>query len=215
MILVDNQIKDRVYNPNNYEHVYSDRKEEPLIKNFELENLQSVSYDITITNKIRKFKDTFKKIQLNNKEDIDNSFEEIDISYGYNLRPNEYILIQLNEYINMPDDLTAHIRPRTTFTKLGLILSCQHINPSYSGQLQLGLYNSTPFVIELTPNLKIGQIVFEQLAGKADKENLYYKKKNAKYQNEKGFVGSKIYDELNEKVLEEYKRIKDEIIKRD
>lgn len=201
MILVDNQIKDRVYNPNNYEEVYSNREATPLIENFKVENLQSVSYDITITDKIRKFKDTFKKIQLNNKEDINNSFEEIDISYGYNMRPNEYVLIQLNEYLNMPDDLTAHLRPRTTFIKLGLVLSCQHINPSYNGQLQLGLYNATPFVIEITPGLIIGQIIFEQLADKADEENLYYKKKNAKYQNEKGFVGSKIYDELDEKFI--------------
>lgn len=157
---------------------------------------------------IRKFKDEFKKISLYDKNEIEDCVEEVSIEYGYDLRPNEYILVQLNEYINMPDDLTAHIRPRTTFTKIGLILSSQHINPSYDGQLQLGLYNSTPYVIELIPKLTIGQLVFEQLSEEVDKTYLYRNKVNSKYQNEKGFVGSKIYDEVEKKIDKEYKRLK-------
>ncbi len=35
----------------------------------------------------------------------------------------------------MPDDLAAHIRPRTTFNKLGLIVTSQHVNPSFYGKL--------------------------------------------------------------------------------
>jgi dCTP deaminase len=201
MILVDNQIRDRVNNYEEYKEVYSGRNVKPLIENFDESNLQSASYDISITSKIRKFKDSFKRIRLDDKDGIDDSFEEIDILLGYDLRPREYILIQLNEIINMPNDLIAHVRPRTTFTKLGLILSCQHLNPSYNGQLQLGLFNATPFVVEITPNLIIGQLVFEKLDLEPDGDNLYYKKKNAKYQNEKGFVSSKIYEEIDHKFM--------------
>lgn len=215
MIIVDVEIRDRIINYNNYKNVYDSREAKPIIENFKEENLQSASYDITITNKIRKFKDTFKRIRLNDKKEIEDSFEEVDISYGYDLRPNEYIMIQLNEFLNMPDDLAAHIRPRTTFNKLGLVLSSQHINPSYNGQLQLGIYNTTPFVIELTPNLKIGQIVFEKLSGEANKDNLYYKKDSSKYQNEKGFVGSKIYDEIEKKIDNEYERLKIKLLGRE
>ncbi|NFC86235.1 dCTP deaminase [Clostridium botulinum] len=212
MILVDNQINDRVKNYIKYKDVYSEREVKPLIEGFIEANLQSASYDITMTNKIRKFKNEFRKVELNDKKGINDCFKEVDITYGYDLRPNEYILIQLNEYINMPDDLIAHIRPRTTFTKMGLILSYQHINPSYDGQLQLGLYNATPYVIELIPNLIIGQLVFEQLSGEADKERLYYKKDNAKYQHEKGFVGSKVYDEVTKKIDDEYERLKKKLL---
>lgn len=212
MILVDNQLKDRIENYNKYKNVYSDREVKPLIEKFIEKNLQSASYDITMTNMIRKFKDEFRKVKLNDKSSIDDCFEEVDITYGYDLRPKEYILIQLNEYINMPDDLIAHIRPRTTFTKMGLILSHQHINPSYDGQLQLGLYNSTPYVIELVPDLIIGQLIFEQLSAEANKDNLYHKKKNAKYQHEKGFVGSKVYDEVTKQVDDEYERLKTKLL---
>lgn len=208
MILVDNQIQDRVENFIKYENVYCEGAK-VLIENFKTENLQSASYDLTITNKIRKFKDDFKRIKLSDKDDIDNSFEEKDISLGYNLRSGEYILVQVNEYINMPNDLTAHIRPRTTFTRLGLIISCQHMNPSYSGKLHLGLYNATPFVVEITPNLVIGQIIFEKLDKAPNEDNLYCKK-SSKYQNENEFVGSKVYDELKD----DDKKIVDDKIKK-
>lgn len=195
MVLVDNQIKDRVYNFNKYQEVYCNGAK-ALIENFQEKNVQSASYDITITNKIRIFNNNCNKIKLANDEDVDNVSMEMDISSGYDLKPNEYILVQVNECINMSNDLTAHIRPRTTFTRLGLILSCQHFNPSYCGMVYLGLYNSTNSIVEITPNLKIGQIVFEKLDKSPNEDNLYCKKKGSKYQNEKEFVGSKIYDEL-------------------
>ncbi|WP_321993064.1 dCTP deaminase [Clostridium butyricum] len=207
MILVDNEILDRVKNSSKYKDVYYKRKDKPLIENFKEENLQSVSYDITITNKIKRFKNEFLTIDLNKSNDIDNSMREEDISNGYLLRPGEYVLVQLVEKLNMPDDLVGHIRPRSSFIKLGLVLSLQHINPSYSGQLQIGLYNATPNAVKIQSGLRIGQILFEKISGIINKENLYFIKKDSKYQGEEGFVSSKIHEELKEKVDEEYKNI--------
>lgn len=196
MVLVDNQIKDRIDNYSKYQEVYCGEAK-VLIEEFNEKNLQSASYDVTMTNKIRIFNNDYKKIKLTNKSEVDNASQEKDISLGYDLKPNEYILIQMSECINMPKDLVAHIRPRTTFTRLGLILSCQHFNPTYTGKVHLGLYNSTQSIIEITPGLVIGQIVFEKLGGKPDENNLYCKKEESKYQNEKEFVGSKIYEEID------------------
>lgn len=207
LILVDNEILDRVNNYKKYKDVYYNRECRPLIENFKIESLQSVSYDIAITNRIKIFKNEFLTIDLSNSQDIDNCMREEDITCGYLLRPKEYILVQLAEILNLPDDLTGHIRPRTSFIKLGLILSFQHINPSYNGQLQIGLYNATPNVIKIEAGTKIGQIVFEKLSGNVNKDNLYCEKKNSKYQGEEGFVSSKIHEEFNKKVEEEYKNI--------
>ncbi len=196
MVLVDNQIKDRIDNYSKYQEVYCDEAK-VLIEDFNIKNLQSASYDITMTNKIRTFKNDYKKIKLTNKDEVKNASEEKDITLGYELKPNEYILIQVNECINMPKDLVAHIRPRTTFTRLGLILTCQHFNPTYCGKVHLGLYNSTQSIIEITSGLVIGQIVFEKLAGIPDENNLYCNKDDSKYQYEKEFVCSKIYEEID------------------
>ncbi|MFR3558130.1 MAG: dCTP deaminase [Paraclostridium sordellii] len=194
-MLVYDQILDRVKNYKKYGDVY--KKDEPisLIENFNIERLQSVSYDVSMGNKIRKFKDKFKTIYLDEKNDIDNLFIEEDITNGYKLIPGEYILVRLNEKLNMPNDLAGHIRPRTTFNKLGLIITSQHINPSYSGNLQIGIKNETPNVVILKPGLVIGQVVFEKVDDIIREDMLYKNKKESKYQDEDNFVGSKIYDE--------------------
>ena len=203
MLLVYDQILSRVHNAVDYKEVYAKDTYKPLIESFDIGNLQSASYDITIGTKIMKFKDTYSTIQLSNKLEVDSLFVEQDITYGYTLRPGEYILMKMNEQLNMPDDLAAHIRPRTTFNKLGLIIMPQHVNPSYCGYLQIGMKNMTPHGIQIEPNLIVGQIVFEQLAGKVKETELYRNKNDSKYQNEDNFVGSKVYDEATRRKVEE------------
>lgn len=188
-MLVYDQILERV---ENYEDL---GYEKPMIEKFNKDNLQSVSYDVTIGNKIRRFKNEMETISLTSKNDIDDLYEEVNIEYGYKMRPGEFILARLNEKVNMPNDIAGHIRPRTTFNKLGIIITSQHINPSYSGNLQIGIRNCTPNVVILKNDLKIGQIVFEKVDGEIREDMLYKNKKDAKYHNEDEFVGSKVYNE--------------------
>lgn len=208
-MLVYDQILDRVENYSKYEYAYEKGKSQKLIEEFNIERLQSVSYDVSMSNKIMKFKDEFKTIYLDEKNDVENLFDEEDITRGYKLRPGEYILVRLNERINMPNDLAGHIRPRTTFNKLGLIITSQHINPSYSGYLQIGMKNVTPNVVVLNPGLVIGQVVFERVDDNIKEDVLYKNKKDAKYHNEDKFVGSKIYDETT---IKKAKNIYDKLI---
>lgn len=142
-------------------------------------------------------------MNLHNQEDIDNIYEELDLSVsGYILSPKEYILVSIKEKVNLPDNLTAHIRPRTRFTRLGLIVSDQHCNSTYSGKLRIGLFNATDYAIRIFPGIKIAQIVFEELKSKPSEEKLYKNKLNATYQDEDKFIGAKISDEFNEKVAD-------------
>ena len=205
MIIVDKEIEDRVVNYQKYSKSYEPEQAVRLIESFIKDNLQSASYDLTISNKINIFKNQSITLDLTDKMLIESLNEEVDITYGYNLSPQEYIISTLNEKINMPKDLSAHIRPRTTFTRLGLILVAQHINPTYSGVLSLGLYNASPYVIKLIPNIVIGQIVFEQLSGEPIEEKLYRYNTNSKYHNESGLVGSKVFSEMDIKYLDLFK----------
>ena len=93
--------------------------------------------------------------------------------------------------ICIPQNIIAHLRPRTRFTRAGIMITDQHCNPTYEGYLQVGLYNVSPNAIELVPDLKIGQLVFEQLASIPSKEKWYCNKKDAAYQNESEFIGAK------------------------
>ncbi|MGL4571876.1 MAG: dCTP deaminase [Clostridium sp.] len=211
MILTDINIRDRIKNAKKYSGVYEIDKfegdEVKLIEPFNENQLESIAYDVKITNEITRFKNEYKKLKLDNKSSIDESYETIDITNGYELRPHEYILVKLKETINMPNDLVAHIRPRTSLNKIGIILSSQNINPSYCGRLSLAIYNASEYVIEIKPDLAIGQVVFEEITEIPTKEKLYINQKKAKYQNEIEFVGSKIYDDFQEQVDNEYKKI--------
>ncbi|WMI80886.1 dCTP deaminase [Anaerotignum sp. MB30-C6] len=192
MVLTDKQIREMCVEGN-----------EKLITPFQENALQSESYDLSIGTQISVLKKEVRCIDLEKQNEIDKIYESIEIdSSGYVLSPQEYILITLKEQINLPSSLTAHIRPRTRFTRLGLIVSDQHCNSTYSGILKLGLFNATNYAIKITPNLRVAQIVFEELKEIPSEEKLYKNKENAVYQNEEHFIGAKFSDEVNKYIDE-------------
>ena len=201
MILSDKEIRDMCINYNKY------NIERPMIEEFSEERLQGASYDISMNNVIHRYKNDFRTINLNNQNEIDSIYDEVEISAGCEIAPKEYILITLNERINLPNNIIAHIRPRTRFTRLGLILSDQHCNPTYSGRLQLGLFNATPYAIKICPDLKIGQFVFEELKSVPSESKWYKNSKDAIYNNEDKFIGAKISNEIKLKADKVYKDI--------
>lgn len=195
MVLTDKEIREYIVNYKNY------NLEQPLISKFAEKQLQSESYDVTASNVITTLKKEVRCISIDEQENIDSIYEEINMkSEGYVISPKEYIMVALNEQINLPDFLTAHIRPRTKFTRLGLIVSDQHCNSTYSGILKLGLYNATDYAIKIKSGVGIAQIVFEELKSKPTEEKLYKNKIDASYQDEKEFIGAKFDSEFNANV---------------
>lgn len=180
-------------------------EEKNIIEDGKFENVSSGSYDVSISSKILKIKKTFKTIDLSNIEQLENMYEEVDISNGYNLKSGETILVSLNEKINMPDNMVGHIRPRTSISRLGIYLSMQHINAGYVGVLSLMICNMSSNTYKITPNLKIGQIVFEELTDGITEDLLYGNEKTPMYQNEEGLKGSKIYADYIGKVVRHFK----------
>lgn len=111
-------------------------------------------------------------------------------------------LVSLRENIALPESITAHIRPRTRFTRLGLLVSDQHCNSTYEGNLKLGLFNATDYAIKIFPGVRIAQIVFEELKSTPSSEKMYKNKVNAVYQNEQEFRGAVASKKLEDKVAE-------------
>lgn len=179
MALSDNEIRKLV-------------KDKKLIKPFDETRLQSASYDVVTGNIIRVFQRLNNPISLRNPVNLDSETLEVDISNGYHIKPAEYILVKTGEYFTMPDDLAARIRPRTTFSRIGLLLFDQHLNPSFKGHLYLGLYNATPNVIDIYPQIAVGQIVFERVDGSISPNKLYRNKPDAKYQDETSFKSPRL-----------------------
>ena len=166
-----------------------------FIKPFAEKNLQSSSYDVSLSSEIQVLRASSAPININDQMAIDRIYERKDISEGYLIKPGEYVHCRLKESITLPDDMMAMVVPRTRFTRLGLLLSAQYCNPSYSGTLRLGLRNASNSNISLVPGLAIGQLLFCKLGEKPTEKNLYRNKTNAAYHNEKEFRGSTFADE--------------------
>lgn len=183
-------------------------KENELITPFEEDNLQSESYDVTIGTELTVMKKEIRCLDISRQDDIDSVYQHMNIPRdGYIISPKEYILVSLGEMINLPDNLTAHLRPKTRYTRLGLIVGDQHCNSTYAGHLRIGIFNATDYPIRIYPGVTIAQLVFEELDGKPSPGKLYENKHNAHYQNENGaFRGAKFDDQyldsLWDKILE-------------
>lgn len=174
-----------------------------MIVPFNEEALQSESYDLAIGNRIAILRKELRCIDATLQSDLDSMYDERELSLaGYVLSPKEYVIVSINEIVRMPENVTAHIRPRTRFTRMGLIVSDQHCNSTYEGNLKIGLFNATDFAIKIFPGVKIAQIVFEELKEKPSDEKLYRNKKDAAYQNENSFIGAKVDKDFDEKVAE-------------
>jgi len=92
--------------------------------------------------------------------------------------PNEFVLVETMEKVNMPKDLLALILPRSSLFRCGVSLHTAVVDPGFIGTLTFGMKNLSDYPFELEIGSKIGQIVFEEVKGN---DKLY----NGKYQGGK------------------------------
>ena len=163
-----------------------------MIEPYDESHLQGVSYDIKSGNYVRVFSKLNEVIDLSDNKLLSLASSEINIEFGYLMLPNDYVLVKTKEFFNIPESITAHIRPITTFSRLGLIFNGQQIQPTFSGYLYLGVFNATPNPIRICSELLIAQIVFEEIDGTVTEDLLYKNKTDAKYLNEDKFVAPNV-----------------------
>ena len=91
----------------------------------------------------------------------------IDISKHcyYDMRPGEFVLASSVEVFNLPNDISAEFRLKSSGARSGLnnLFAC-HCDSGWSGStLTLELHNCLRLTnIRLTPNMRIGQMLFHR-----------------------------------------------------
>ena len=178
-------------------------KKNLLVENGNIDNVHSSSYDVTSSEYILKVKKSKKDIYLIDAKKLENMYEVVNIKDGYRFKPGEFILVALNDMFNIPDNICASIRGRTSYNRLGISITIQHLNPGYRGKLNIAIKNNTVNTNLLMTNMAIAQIVFEEMDDKVS-ENLLYSNNNS-YQNEDGLKGSKVYSDYIGKVFRHFK----------
>ncbi|MFA5842700.1 MAG: dCTP deaminase [Candidatus Gracilibacteria bacterium] len=102
--------------------------------------------------------------------------------------PHSFLLATTQEYIELPNDLTAFVEGRSSIGRIGLFIqNAGWVDPGFKGTITLELYNANSLPIKLQKGRRICQLVFCKMDQAA--ETPY----NGKYQGQTKAVGSRIF----------------------
>jgi dCTP deaminase len=102
--------------------------------------------------------------------------------------PHSFLLATTEEYIKLPNDLTAFVEGRSSIGRIGLFIqNAGWVDPGFEGQITLELYNANSLPIRLKAGRRICQLVF----CKMDEAALV--PYQGKYQGQRKTTGSRIF----------------------
>lgn len=84
------------------------------------------------------------------------------------IKPGDFVLVKTIENVNMPDNLTASITPRSTTYRSGLMIRTGNVPPGYCGGLTFGLKNEGPIKVTIEMGARFVHIQFSQVDGKGN-----------------------------------------------
>lgn len=76
------------------------------------------------------------------------------------LRPGDFILVKTIEKVNLPKDVAAIFRPRSTLQRCGISLVTATASPGYCGELTFGMSNLGKNDFRLEMGARIAHIIF-------------------------------------------------------
>jgi deoxycytidine triphosphate deaminase len=152
------------------------KKKPSLIENIDEKNIQPSGVDLRVKRIYRLKNGGF----LGNDNRITPDVESVSDKTGEKIRlePNEFVLVETVEKVNMPKDITAMVLSRSSLFRCGVSLHTAVVDPGFQGTLTFGMKNMSEFPFEIEIGSRIGQIVFKKVKGNV---KLY----NGKYQGGK------------------------------
>lgn len=146
------------------------------IQPFLLEQLQPVSYDLTLSVNILVPRDDVHGIETTPPDGYDPDVKYYGrvpawhqhtrgraIPGGYDLRSREFILGSTREEISLPSHYAARVEGKSSLGRLGVQvhITAGFIDPGFCGQITLEIHNVAPWSVRLHEGMPIAQIVFE------------------------------------------------------
>jgi dCTP deaminase len=90
---------------------------------------------------------------------------------GLLMKPQEFLLVCTAERVTLSRNLAARVDGKSTLGRLGLDVhsTAGFIDPGFSGEVTLELYNKAPYSIRLRQGMPIAQLVCERLTCPAER----------------------------------------------
>jgi|APHM01.1.fsa_nt_gi deoxycytidine triphosphate deaminase len=163
------------------------RSDELVIDPYKPDNIEPASVDLRLGEDFKRperklRKDLHKSVTLDKESD---RIKAEQLSEPIELDKNDFILATTKEYVEIPDDLSARVLGRSSFGRLGISVhqTAGFIDPGFKGQITLELCNHGFTTVEIEPDKRVCQIVFEKLSSPAAKP---YGHEDSQYQNQSG-----------------------------
>jgi len=102
------------------------------------------------------------------------------------VHPDDFVLIPTQEWVEIPRDLQGQVTGRSSVGRLGIEVhsTAGLIDPGYEGQIVLEVSNNAPATIELSPGMRIAQLVLHDTT--EDPRLAYGERGDSKYQHQTG-----------------------------
>ncbi|MDD3480638.1 MAG: 2'-deoxycytidine 5'-triphosphate deaminase [Patescibacteria group bacterium] len=84
---------------------------------------------------------------------------------SYVIKSGDFYLMKTIEKINMPDNLLAEFKPRTTLQRMGIMFRASFADPGYSGELTFALANNGPCDVEIEMGARVCNVTFHEVKG--------------------------------------------------
>ena len=88
-------------------------------------------------------------------------------SSSFIFKPGKYYLTKTIEEVNLPENIAAVFKSRSTTFRLGLAIRTGIADPGYHGALYFGVINESNIPIEVELGARFVQIYFHEIKGKA------------------------------------------------
>jgi len=117
------------------------------------------------------------------------NYHEIQVTEGESIviPPKTFMLGTTLEHIRLPDHLTAFVEGRSSIGRLGVFIqNAGWIDPGFSGQITLELFNANRVPVQLNVGMRVCQLVIAQV----DQVTEGY---SGKYLFQEGATASRVY----------------------
>jgi len=132
----------------------------------ELTNPEGAGFDLRLDEVYKVSGKSFLGITERHTADIElvAKYDEKKVS-SITIKPGDFFLVKTIETVNIPEDLTASITPRSTTYRSGLFFRTGNCPPGYCGGLTFGLKNEGPVAVIIELGARIVHIQFHEVLG--------------------------------------------------
>lgn len=159
-----------------------------VIDPYDENNMQPASYDLTLDSNFLVPRGFIQQIDMANVEyDHMMNFQKQE---KFVIGPGDFILGCTREVVTVGNNWVGRIEGKSSIGRLGLLVhvTAGFIDPGFSGQVTLEMFNAAPWDLVIYPGQRIAQIAFQRLDHTPNKT---YGQVNNHYQNQRGPVESR------------------------